>query len=278
MSRDFVNVMKALSPVGWWRLGEREGNVARDVIGHHDGTYTSEFGLSRPRLGLPGAISSDPDTAAEFNSDLRQLVWVPPNDLFSLVRACDEFSKIWPATWGYADHGGQWIMEVGTDPIEYRTEGGHAIIVARRTGTWQMGLPVQLADGNVQVEATWGPQPQDHYISPVAIVARRQDADNYYRAILRENADHSLSLAIVKTAGGTSTTLGLLPNIGSYYAGDWWVLRLQLDGPNLRARAWNRNAMQPTYWVGPQALSVSDTTFQTGTIALRASNSGSGHH
>jgi hypothetical protein len=48
------------NPIGYWRLGETSGSVARDYWGGHDGTYNAVT------LGQPGYSSFDPDTAARF--------------------------------------------------------------------------------------------------------------------------------------------------------------------------------------------------------------------
>jgi hypothetical protein len=61
-------------------------------------------------------------------------------------------------------------------------------------------------------------------------------------------------------------------NVGTYVLGDWWVIRTQWHGHFLRARAWNRSAVQPAVW----QVDTLDTAFSTGTVGLRVSNSGSG--
>ena len=45
------------NPVGYWRLGERSGTVARDEMGAHNGTY-----VGAPTLGVAGLLAGDPDT------------------------------------------------------------------------------------------------------------------------------------------------------------------------------------------------------------------------
>jgi hypothetical protein len=47
--------------VGYWRLGERDGEAAREATGRHDGVYR---GVG---LGATGALIGDPDGAAEFD-------------------------------------------------------------------------------------------------------------------------------------------------------------------------------------------------------------------
>ena len=50
------------SLIAHWRLGENGGTTAWDTTGRYNGTYTGS-----PTLGVPGAVTNDPDTAAGFN-------------------------------------------------------------------------------------------------------------------------------------------------------------------------------------------------------------------
>jgi hypothetical protein len=58
------------SPVAYWRLGESSGTTAVDQRGLRSGTY-----VGGPTLGVPGILSSDPDTAVLLNTS--QYVTVP---------------------------------------------------------------------------------------------------------------------------------------------------------------------------------------------------------
>src|SRR5262249_54433642 len=49
-------------PIAYWRLGEKKGLVAHNEIGNVDDGVYVDVGL-----GVPGALSCDPDTAAQFN-------------------------------------------------------------------------------------------------------------------------------------------------------------------------------------------------------------------
>jgi hypothetical protein len=50
------------SLIAHWRLGEKSGPTAWDTAGAYNGSYTGS-----PTLGVPGAVTNDPDTAAGFN-------------------------------------------------------------------------------------------------------------------------------------------------------------------------------------------------------------------
>jgi hypothetical protein len=49
-------------PLAYWRLGERSGGVARDELGDFDADYLGDV-----QLGAPGALTADPNTAAELD-------------------------------------------------------------------------------------------------------------------------------------------------------------------------------------------------------------------
>ena len=59
----YLSTVLADQPIAYWRLGEASGTTAADASGHNiSGTYSG--GVT---LGQPGALSSDPNTAALFN-------------------------------------------------------------------------------------------------------------------------------------------------------------------------------------------------------------------
>ncbi len=51
------------SPLGYWRLGESSGSLAKDETGLADGTYAG----SGVTLGVPGVVSGDSNSAARFD-------------------------------------------------------------------------------------------------------------------------------------------------------------------------------------------------------------------
>lgn len=57
----YSSIVKADSPLAYWRLGETNGTLAADSAGSRNGEYKNA-----PSLGLPGALNSDANTAAGF--------------------------------------------------------------------------------------------------------------------------------------------------------------------------------------------------------------------
>jgi hypothetical protein len=77
-TKTYVELVKADGPVGYWRLGETQGEVADDGIGANDGTY-----LNGVALGVPGALPADANTAARFSAASQQKLDVPWSDLLN---------------------------------------------------------------------------------------------------------------------------------------------------------------------------------------------------
>jgi hypothetical protein len=132
------------TPVAYWRLGDKNGNVATDVLGASPGTYG---GSPLPTLDVPGALSGDNDRAVDFthpqyveipsspalHPDSQTVeMWVKPNDPMTNY------------SWGtrYEAGGGQneWgAIDGTTRKVSYRMRGGSYVITgttALQNGTW----------------------------------------------------------------------------------------------------------------------------------------------
>jgi hypothetical protein len=72
----YVDVVDALSPLGYWRLGESSGTTATDRAGSANGTYSG--GVT---LGTTGAIGGDSDTAVDFDGSTGVAAVGPSVDL-----------------------------------------------------------------------------------------------------------------------------------------------------------------------------------------------------
>ena len=60
--RSYRSLVLDTGPVGYWRLRERSGTVARDEMGANNGTY-----VGSPTLGVTGLLAGDSDTAVTLN-------------------------------------------------------------------------------------------------------------------------------------------------------------------------------------------------------------------
>lgn len=101
----YRSTVMALSPVGYYRLGETSGTTAADETGEHDGTWSGT-----PNLGVAGALTRDADLAADFNEDAR--VNLPASA--SVVKGGPWSMVGWCRTTGRGQH--LWSEFTGTDP------------------------------------------------------------------------------------------------------------------------------------------------------------------
>lgn len=120
------------------------------------------------------------------------------------------------------------------------------------------------------MRAKWSQHATGGSLVPLMLVARYSDNNNYYRAELVEDTNHSVHLAVSKVVGGTYTRLKTSSNIGTD-DNNWWYVRFQLEGTSLRARAWKYGTTEPTTWT----LTKSDSSLTQGTVGIRSSNSNS---
>ena len=275
VSDRFAQLMIELGPQGWWRLGEKSphiGSAARDSSSYAiNGKYQSA-----PSVGWVGSLPTVPgatldlDTAIDFNG--AAYVEVPDHDIYSLAKANDSFHRYLDYGWGEADHGGAWSAQVSQETYFSCADGVAAIDETQHSGTWMIGLPIQPYNADIQIETSWDHVARGGPLAPCSLIARRKDNETYYRAELVEQPDHSLELSLLKTVSGKQTRLALAPNIGSYASRDGWFVRLQLEGPSLRARAWNQADTQPASW---QVSAVDTEISHAGSISVRSSNSSS---
>ena len=278
VSNRFAQLMAELAPQGWWRLDEQSpqiGSAARDSSSYAiNGEYQSA-----PSVGWVGGLPTVPgatldlDTAIDFNG--AAYVEVSDHDIYSLAKANDSFQRYLESGWGEADHGGAWSAQVSQETYFSCAYGVAAIDETQHSGTWMIGLPIQPYNADIQIETSWDDVARGGPLAPCSLIARRKDNDTYYLAELVEQPDHSLELSLWKTVAGTQTRLAVASNIGVYASRDGWFVRFQLEGPSLRARAWNQADTQPATW---HVTAVDTEISDAGSISVRSSNSSSQAH
>ncbi|MBU2346585.1 MAG: LamG domain-containing protein [Gammaproteobacteria bacterium] len=72
-SPSYRDAVLATNPVGYWRLGEAAGTVARDVMGLLHGTY-----VGGPTLGVAGLLAGDSDTAVTLDGATQGITFALP--------------------------------------------------------------------------------------------------------------------------------------------------------------------------------------------------------
>lgn len=278
-----ASVIASLNPQGYWRLGETSGSTAYDssAFGNH-----GDYGLTF--LGAHGAINGDSNTAASFASYASGEVSIPDNDRWSLTRDWDFFQrsdgytpwgKPWlPAkwSWGYAHNDDPWVPQVSQGPYYYLSGDAAYINPSGQSGTFQQARPTTLMEGEMQIRATWSERAVGGPLQPVALVAQATDLNNFVRAELVENADHTLTLWLIRTINGNNEYLASA-NVGYFLKGDWWFVRFHFDRNVMKARAWKYMDVEPSDDVcGPTGWQVCSGGAPTsGFVAVRSANSNS---
>jgi hypothetical protein len=264
--------MSGLGPVAWWRFGDAASStVALDSSGRgHHGTY-----VNAPSLGGSGAIMQDADTALTVGASNAQYVSVPDSDDFSLVKGQDLFSRAVAGglSWGTADNGGSWTPAFTASGTYYSCDGTRARInQSGAAATWGQILDLQRKDVDLQVKASWSVGAAGSVTAPVGLMARYMDSQNYYRADLRENAGGQLDLRLIKVVAGVSTVLATAASVGTYFPGDEWYVRFQVNGSSLRASAWKKDVnLIPWTW---QVQHTDASLASAGKVGIRSTNSG----
>jgi len=287
----FAPTLLAMAPVGYWRFGEPMGSPGPVDSGpnHIDGTYFNGPGLNQMDM-----VGGDPNTAMLTQSFFQSHARIPDHKLLSLTRTWDIFNRTVSESisWGTSSGGEAWAPQVSVGSY-YSVNGSTAIINPHGTsGTFQQGQPTTtLLSGDMQVRATWSTRPTTGTLQAVSLVAHyttNGSFQNFVRAELRENSNHTMDLIIVQFKNNVSVTLASTMNIGTNNQGDWWYVRFQFDGPVYRARAWKKGTIQPidTYkntaaWdclpiapgTGAPCVNATASEYWSGSTGLRTSNS-----
>lgn len=199
----YRDAVLALSPVGYWRLGETSGTVAVDETGNNNGTY-----VGGATLGQVGAISNDTDTAAGLDGS---------NDYINVdgyqgitgtgARTVSAWIKTVANTdvpivaWGLNQAGERWSFRIDEDNGALRVESqGDRII-----GTTDLTDPTNGPQW-YNVAVTWADDGSPDI----------SDAKLYVNGVLETISSDSANGVIINTAAGSDVRIGRA--IADYYA------------------------------------------------------------
>lgn len=179
--------------------------------------------------------------------------------------AWDAFTRTTASGWGTSTSGQAWTTSGGS-AADYSTNGSlgvhsmTSVNVSRYTLLTAPAADLDLhIDGSTPVLATGGPQ----YLH---LVARYQDPNNTYSARLGFTTTQTLELVIQRRVGGTQTDLATVTVPGKHTAAAFYTLRFQLEGSDLRAKAWPLGVAEPESW----HVTVTDTSLTAaGSVGAR---------
>jgi hypothetical protein len=173
---------------------------------------------------------------------------------------CDSFERTLVNDWGTTDTGQPWAVAGGTVPDDYDVNSGLGKQTLGSTNVFREGqssLPTSL--NLTGWNAVVGIVPQQ-VSTGATIIARLRVAlngNNSYETQLNFKTDGLVSLEMLRTVGGSNTTIVSAVDIGAYAAGDRINVRFQWASNGLlQARAWNSNVTEPGGWT----LRVTDTS------------------
>jgi hypothetical protein len=159
----------------------------------------------------------------------------------------DTFTRVTASGWGTADTGQAWTT-TGGSASDYSTNGTQGLHSLGSVNVSRYSVTaLAAADVDMRVEvatsalATGGPQ-------YAHLVARYADTSNLYSARLAFNTDQTLTLVIQRRVGGVQTDLTSVAVPGTHAASTFFVIRFQLQGAVLRARAWPLAEAEPGVW------------------------------
>ncbi|NEA53590.1 hypothetical protein G3I60_05315 [Streptomyces sp. SID13666] len=179
----------------------------------------------------------------------------------------DNFTRTYSNGWGLSPGGGQWLNLAGSN-ANFSVNGSQGVILLDTVNT---GRYVSLNDGDigdvsVTAAITFDEVPTGASCS-AAITFGYQDSSNHYRARLLVNTTGTVQCALEVVIAGVTTTLGAATTVGTgFAASQLWHIRAERAGTTVRCRAWKDGAAESGTWT----YSVTDSTFLTGRIGLRA--------
>lgn len=177
----------------------------------------------------------------------------------------DTFTRTTSSGWGTADTGQAWSTSGGsaTDYATTGTQGTHSlgtVNISRYTVTTAPAADVDLrVEVATSALATGGPQ-------YAGLVARHADVNNNYTARLACNTDQTVTLVLQKRVAGTQTDLVSLTVPGTHAAAAFFVIRFQVQGAVLQAKAWPLGEVEPGWQV-----TVTDSSHSAaGSVGVRS--------
>ncbi len=178
----------------------------------------------------------------------------------------DSFDREDPTPgWGIADVGGTWSHHFrdGTDASDLATISGNKGKIAITTGRAAIDVisligDTAASDYDITVTAQVDNNADD---TRLMVVARAADANHFYVAELNFKLN---TFKIRKNEGGSWTTLA--ESSVSLDANTAYNIRFQLQGSSLKAKFWEVGTTEPPTF----SLEVSDTTFTSGQVGVRA--------
>jgi len=174
----------------------------------------------------------------------------------------DNFTRVEVDGWGSPTNGAAYTL-VGT-AANFDVTGTVGTIAptaagSNRFATVDVGSPDQDITGTVSFAALPASGNDD-----AGLALRFTDSSNFYRATMRISSAGVITARLLKTAGGSATTITTsTPSVPAYVATDQWKLRFSARGSALKVKLWPAAAAEPAVW----DIDTTDSDVTTGNQA-----------
>ncbi|MFJ1548493.1 NlpC/P60 family protein [Streptomyces sp. NPDC088246] len=174
--------------------------------------------------------------------------------------------------WGTSPGGGSWST-LGPAETDYSVTPGAGIIALTTDNSSRHASlrDDRITDVDVRSVARFDKVPTGQACS-YALSFGYQDTHNNYRARLSFLTSGNVELRVEKEVSDTVTQLTAALTLATGVPAEAdWTIRVRREGARIRVKAWRSALDEPSPW----AVDVTDSTFATGRVGLRAlANSG----
>lgn len=222
-------------------------------------------------VGTPAAVTTVSDSQgvlAQLTTGARSVVMRGPTRTFREDKKPfkDDFNRTTGPQFGKSPGGGNYSNTTGADAIFTVTGGTAKIALDVANSSRYTTLINDTADVEAVTRFTMDEIPVGNAAS-FGLVIGYADPNNNYRARLSILTSGTVQLTLEKEVAGVTTVLGALTTVGTgWVANQYWLIRIQRIGTQIRCRAWLDGTTEPTTWLH----TATDSSLGAGRIGFRA--------
>jgi hypothetical protein len=172
----------------------------------------------------------------------------------------DTFARTVASGWGTADTGQAWSTGGGTSADYAVASGVGTHTLATTNASRRCFTDATFTDVDMQGDILTGAAATGGSLFG-GLSARYMDSSNFYTARLEFTTANALVLSLRKFVGAVETQLATFSLADTYTPGSTWVrVRFQVQGAQLRARAWLATGVEPA---GSWQVTATDSSHST---------------
>jgi hypothetical protein len=168
------------------------------------------------------------------------------------VPVFDSFTRSVSSGWGTTSTGAQAWTTSGGSASDYNVSGTEGTMSLGSVNVFRQAILSSLSyvhvDHQINAKLGAGVFPTGNNVV-VQLTGRRIDGNNMYRAQMLFIPGPSISVRLVKTVGGSTTTLTTvaIPRL-TYGSNTYFTLRMAVVGSTIAAKVWMSSGSEPAYW------------------------------